>query len=114
MESRGWLVSLLHWPTPFTLRVFLKKGAKKIKTTKRSIISSMSSTELTKLKSLTKFRNQPVVQLSWNLGPKLPQPQPELEADEIMKFSKVSKCNGCRALFCKTDKKLYILGGKAN
>ena len=64
MESRGWLASLLHWPTTFTLRVFLKKGAKKNKTTKRSIISSMSSTELTKLKSLTKFRNQPVVQLS--------------------------------------------------
>ena len=43
------------------LNITSDKGANKIKTTKRSIISSISSTKL------TKFHNQPVVPLGRNL-----------------------------------------------
>ena len=60
-------------------------GAKKTETTKRSIISSISSTELTKLESLIKFHDQPVVSLNPNLGPKLSQPEPQLQPYEIKK-----------------------------
>ena len=45
------------------------KGAKRTKSIKRRIISSISSTALTKLKSLRKFKSQPEVQLGQNLGP---------------------------------------------
>ena len=42
-----------------------EKGTKKSKTTKQNIILLNSSIKLTKLKSLIKFYNQPVVPWSW-------------------------------------------------
>ena len=87
------------------------KGAKKTKSTNRSIISPISSLELAKCKSLIKFNNQPEVPIGQSLGPKLPQPEPQLQPYELIKRCKqVTKCNGCGFLFDKTDEKLYILG----
>ena len=86
------------------------KGAKKTKSTNRSIILLISSIKLTKFKSLIKFNNQLGVPLGQRLGPKPPQP-PQLFPYELIKRCKqASKCNGCGPLFDKTDKKLYILG----
>ena len=48
------------------------KGAKKTNSTKRSIISTISSTDLTKLKSLIKCSNQPEVPLGQSFGLKPP------------------------------------------
>ena len=68
------------------------KGEKRTKSIKRSIILSISSTALTKLKSLIKFKNQPEVQLGQNLGPKPPKPEPQLQPSELIKQSQqVSK-----------------------
>ena len=87
------------------------KGAKKTKSTNRSIISPISSLELAKCKGLTKFNNQPEVPIGQSLGPKRTQPEPKLQPYELIKRCKqVSKCNGCGFLFDKTDGKLYILG----
>ena len=80
------------------------EGAKKSKSTKRIIISSISSTDHTKLKSLIKCNNQPKVPLGQNFGPKSPQPEPQLQPYELIKrCQQVSKCNGCGTLFDKTD-----------
>ena len=87
------------------------KGAKKNKSTKRSIISSISSTDLTKLKSLIKCNNQSEVPLGQSFGPKPPQPEPQSQPYELIKrCQQVSKSNGCGTFFEKTNKKLYILG----
>ena len=87
------------------------KGAKKTKSTNRSIISPISSLELAKCKSLMKFNNQPEVPIGQSLGPKPPQPEPQLQPYELIKRCKqVSKCNGCGFLFDKTDERLYTLG----
>ena len=87
------------------------KGAKKTKSTNRSIISPISSLEPAKCKSLIRPSNQPEVPLGQSLGPKPPQPEPQLQPYELMKRCKqVSKCHGCGFLFDKTDEKLYILG----
>ena len=68
------------------------KGEKRTKSIKRSIILSISSTALTKLKSLIKFKNQPEVQLGQNLGPKPTKPEPQLQPSELIKQSQqVSK-----------------------
>ena len=86
------------------------EGAKKIKTSKRSIILTISSTELTKLKRLIKFQKTGG---SVRLNPWIPQPEPQLQPYEIMKrCQQVSKCNGCKASFDKTGKNLDTLGGK--
>ena len=46
------------------------------------------------------------------LGPKTPQPEPQLQPDEIIKYcQQVSKGSGCWTLLHKKDKKLDILGG---
>ena len=66
------------------------------------------SLELAKCKSLIKFNNQPKVPIGQSLGPNPPQPEPQLQTYELIK--QVSKCNGCRFLFDKIDKKLNILG----
>ena len=60
------------------------KGAKKTKSTKRSIISSISSTDLTMLKSLIKCNNQPEVPLGQYFEPKPPQPEPQLQPYELI------------------------------
>ena len=87
------------------------KGAKKTKSTKRSISSSISSTDLTKLKSLIKCNNQLEVPLGQSFGPKPPQSEPQSQPYELIKrCQQVSKSNGCGAFFDKTDEKLYILG----
>ena len=87
------------------------KGAKKTKSTKRSIISSISSTDLTKLKSLIKCNNQPEVPLGQSFRPKPPQPEPQPQPYKIIKrCQQVSKSNGCGTFFDKTYEKLYILG----
>ena len=89
------------------------KGAKKTKSTKRSINSSVSSTELIKLKSVIKLINQLEIPLGQSLGPKPPQPEPQPQLYEVIKrCQQVSNCNGCGTFFDKTDKKLYILGRK--
>ena len=69
------------------LKDIFEKGAMKIKTTKRSIILLISSTETIKLKSFIKFHNQLVIPLSWSLGPTSPENQwePQLHPYEIMK-----------------------------
>ena len=87
------------------------KGAKKTKSTKRRIISSISSTDLTKFKNLIKYNNQPKVPLGQSFGPKPPQPDPQLQPYELIKrCQQVSKCNGCDTLFDKTAGKIYISG----
>ena len=87
------------------------KGAKRTKPTKRCIISSVSSTDLTKLKNLIKCNNQPEVPLGQSLGPKPPHPEPQLQCYKLIKrCQQVSKCNSCDTLLDKTDEKLYILG----
>ena len=87
------------------------KGVKKTKSANRSIISPISSLELAKCKSLIKFNNQLEVPIGQSLGPKSPQPEPQLQPYELIKRCKqVSKCNGCGFLFDKTNEKLYILG----
>ena len=90
------------------------KGAKKTKSsTKRSIISSISSSEPTKLKSVTKLINHLEILLGQSLEPKPPQAEPQPQTyQEIKQCQQVSKCNGCGNLFDKTDEKLYISGGK--
>ena len=90
------------------------KRAKKTKSsTKRNIISSISSTELTKLKSLIKIINHLEILLGQTLEPKVSQPEPKTQPYEVIKqCQEVSKCNGCGTLFDKTDKKLYIFGRK--
>ena len=71
------------------------KGAKKTKSTNRSIISPISSLELAKCQSLIKFDNQQEVPISQNLGPKPPQPETQLQPYEpIKRCNQVSKCNG--------------------
>ena len=66
---------------------------------------------LAKCKSLIKFNNKPKVPIRQSLGPKSPQPEPQLQPYELIKQCKqVSKCNGCGFLFDKTDEKIYILG----
>ena len=86
------------------------KGAKKTKSsTKRSIISSISSTELTKLENILKFINQLEILFGQSLEPKTPQPEPQTELYEVIKRCQhVSKCNGYATIFSKTDEKLYI------
>ena len=59
------------------------KRAKKTRSTKRSIISSVSSTDLTKLKGLIKCNNQPEVPLGQSFGPKPLQPEPQLQPYEL-------------------------------
>ena len=87
------------------------KGVKKTKSANRSIISPISSLELAKSKSLIKFNNQPEIPIGQSLGPKPPQPEPQLQLYELIKRCKqVSKCNGCGFSFDKTDEKLYNLG----
>ena len=87
------------------------KGAKKTKSTKRSIILSISSTDLTKLKSLIKCNNQPEVPLGQVFGPKPPKQEPQLQPYELIKRCQhVSKGTCCGTLFDKTDEKLHILG----
>ena len=71
------------------LKDISEKWTKKTKATKRIIILSTSSTELTKLKSLIKFHDQPVVLSSWSLESKPPQPEPQLQLYEI--WSNVNK-----------------------
>ena len=90
------------------------KGAKKTKSsTKRSIISSIFSSEPTKLKSVTKLINHLEILLGQSLEPKPPQAEPQPQTyKEIKQCQQVSKCNGCGNLFDKTDEKLYISGGK--
>ena len=61
------------------------KGANKIKSTKRSIISSVSLTDLAKSKSLIKCNNQPEISLGQSFGPKPPQPEPQLHPYELIK-----------------------------
>ena len=61
------------------------KGAKKTKLTKRSIISSISSTDLTILKSLIKCNNQLKVPLGQSIGPEPPQPELQLQPYELIK-----------------------------
>ena len=73
-------------------KITFDKGTKKTNSTKKSNISSISSTDLTKLKSLIKCNNQQEVLSAQSFKPK------------------PSKCNGCGALSDKTDEKLYILG----
>ena len=86
-------------------------GAKKTKSSKRIIISSISSTDQTKLKSLIKCNNQPEVPLGQSFRPKPPQPEPQLQPYELIKrCQQVGKCNGCGTLFDKTVEKLYIPG----
>ena len=91
------------------------KGVKKTKSANRSIISPkiispISSLELAKCKRLIKFNNQPEVPIGQSLGPKPPQPEPQLQPYELIKRCKqISKCNGCGILFDITDGKLYIL-----
>ena len=58
MQSSGLLVWLLNYSTPFYLNQISDRGAKDTKITKLNIISSISPTDLTKLKSLIKFHNQ--------------------------------------------------------
>ena len=83
----------------------------KTKSTNRSIISPIFSLVLAKCKSLIKFNDQPEVPIDQSVGPKPPQPEPQLQPYELIKRCKqVSKCNGCGFLFDKTDEKLYILG----
>ena len=87
------------------------KAAEKTKSTKRSIISSFCSTDLSKLKSLIKCNNQPEVPLGQSFEPKPPQLEPQRQPYELIKrYQQVSKSNGCRTFFDKTDEKLYILG----
>ena len=90
------------------------KGAKKTKSsTKRNIISSISSTELTKLENILKFINHLEILLGQSLEPKTPQPEPQPQLYEVIKRCQhVSKCNGCATIFAKTDEKLYIFGRK--
>ena len=84
------------------------KGAKKTKSTNRSIISPISSLELAKCQSLTKFNNQQEVPIGQRLGPKPSQPETQLQPYELIKrCNQVSKCNGCGSLFDQTDAK-YI------
>ena len=83
------------------------KVAKKTKSIKRSIISLISSTDLTKLKSLIKCNNQPGVPLGQSFGPKPPQPEPQPQPYELInRYQQVSKSNGCGTFFDKTDEKL--------
>ena len=87
------------------------KRAKKTKSTKRSIISSISSTDLIKLESLIKCNNQPEVSLGQRFGLKPLQSELQLQPYKLTKrCQQVSKCNGCGTLFDRTDEKLYILG----
>ena len=80
------------------------KGAKKTKSTNRSIIPPISSLELAKCKGLIKFNNQLKVPIGQSLGLKPPQPEPQLQPYELIKRCKqVSKCNSCGFLFGKTD-----------
>ena len=96
------------------LKSISDKGAKKTKSTNRSIISPISpisSLELTNLKNLIKFNNQLEVLLSQSLGLKPPQREPQLQPCRLIKqFKQVSKCNGCGSIFHQTDQELYILG----
>lgn len=64
------------------------------------------SGELTKLKSLLKFYNQPVVPLDQVLGPIPSQPELKLQPYELNDHVKT---NGCVTYFDKTDKKLHVL-----
>ena len=91
------------------------KGAKKIKSsTKRSIISSTSSAELTKLKSLIKFINHLEILLGQSLEPKPPQPEPQPQSYEVIKqCQQATKCNGCGAFFDKTDENYIFSKGKS-
>ena len=87
------------------------KSAKKTKSTKRNIISSISSTDLIKLESLIECNNQPEVSLDQRFGPKPLQSELQLQPYKLTKrCQQVSRCNGCCTLFDKTDEKLYILG----
>ena len=91
------------------------KGAKKTKpSTKRSIISLISSTELTKLKSLIKFINHLEILLGQSLEPKPPQPEPQPQSYEVIKqCQQATKCNGCGAFFDKTDENYIFSKGKS-
>ena len=97
------------------LKNIFDKGARKTKSsTKQNIISSISSTELTKLKSPIKFINHLEILLGQSLEPKAPQPEPKPQPYEVIKqCQKVSKCNGCGTFFDKTYEKLYILEQKS-
>ena len=87
------------------------KGAKRTKSTKRSIILSISSIWLTELKSLIKFNNQPEIPLAQSLGSKSREPEPQPQPYELIKrCQQVNKCDDCGTLFDKADKKLHILG----
>ena len=88
---------------------FLKKVVKITKVTKRSIISLISSADLTKLKSLLKLHDQTVVPLRC-FGPNPPQPEAQFSNyDIIRQCQQISNCNGCRVSFDKIDENLYIL-----
>ena len=77
------------------------------------LISSISSTESVKLKSLIKFINQLEILLGQSLGPKPPQPEQQRQPYKVIKrCQQVSKCNGCGTLSDKIDEKLYIFGRK--
>ena len=86
------------------------KRAKKTKSAKRSIILSISATDLTKLKNLIKCNNQPEVPLGQSFGSKPSQPGQQRQPYEVIKrCQQVSKCNAYGTLFDKTDKN-YVLG----
>ena len=94
------------------------KGAKKTKpSTKRSEKrnnSLISSTELTKLKSLIKFINHLEILLGQSLEPKPPQPEPQPQSYEVIKqCQQATKCNGCGAFFDKTDENYIFSKGKS-
>ena len=78
------------------------KGAKRTKSTnestKQSIVSSISSTELTKLKSLIKFNNQPEVPSGQSLGPKALHSEQQLQSYKPIKCQQASKYSGCWTL----------------
>ena len=87
------------------------KAARRTKSTIRSIISGISSTELTKLKSLIKFNNQLEVPLGQSLGPKPPQSELQRQSYELIKrCSKVSKCNGCGTLTNPMKRYIFYKG----
>ena len=59
------------------------------------------------LKSFIKFHYQVVIPLGQNLEPKSHQPEPQLQAyDLIKRCHKISNCNGFESLSDKSDEKL--------
>ena len=61
------------------------KVVKRTKPAKRNIILSISSTELTKLKGLIKFKNHLEVPIGQSLGQRPPDSEPQLKPYELIK-----------------------------